>query len=251
MTATQSKAVTRYVIEIVSRQLKDSEHGSSSAAIGSVLQRLATCSNGQGVVDQSIPQLHAALDISESVIKRVLRAASTVGVLVTIRKGGGPNHMPTQRQMRLDYHGDGQLYLFGESRRHDDPSSTANGGPTTQNTGPITENADPLGAHTKKKNFEEDPSRESALTASIAQKAEEVRDWMLKQRAATYRQHIRDKAAWERTVRQDIANKFGDKINSLVHVAPLAPVSLIASCAESGNSSALNPFVADSTTQFE
>lgn len=251
MTATQSRAVTRYVIDVVSKQLKDSEHGSSSAAIGSVLQRLATCSNGQGVVDQSISQLHASLDISESVIKRVLRAASMVGVLVTIRKGGGPNHMPTQRQMRLDYHGDGQLYLFGESRRHDDPRSTANGGPTIQITDPITENADPLGTHTKKENREEDHSHGSALTPATAERAEEVRYWMLNQRAATYKHHIRDKAAWERTVLQDIANKFGDKINSLVHVAPFAPVSLIASCAESGNSSALSPYAADSNSGLQ
>lgn len=245
MTATQSKAVSGHVIDLVAGQLKKSGHGASTAAVGSVLQRLATCSNGEGIVDQSIHQLAAALLISEPVIKRVLCAATDVGVLVTLRKGGGPKRMPTQRQMRLDYHRDGDLYLSNEPRRQGDPSSGSDQDPDDPIADPSAQNTDPQGIHTQRKNKDNVLPRTSPLTPSQVQRSEEAKRWLLSKRKEAHRDAIRNPAAWEQTVLQDINNTLGDKINSLINVAPTAPITLIASCAESGNSAALGPYVAD------
>lgn len=242
MSATQSRAVTGHVIAIVCDQLTRASHGASPAAVGAVLQRLATCSNGEGIVDQSVGQLASALRISEPVIKRVLCAATDVGVLVTLRKGGGPRRQPTQRQMRLDYHQDGQLYLFGETQRPQDLSPESNSDPAASFRDPTPRNTDPLGIHTQEENKEQLSSAVSALSLELQQKAESIEYWLFERQREKHSSHIRNPVAWERTVRQDIKNRYGEKIAALLRVAPDAPCTLIGSCAESGNSMALAPY---------
>lgn len=246
MTTTQSRAITPYVMNLVLIEAQKIGHPPSRAAIGSVLQRLASCSNSEGVVDQSLRQLVDVLFISESVVKRVLAAATAAGVLVTIRKGGGVAKLPTKRQLRLDYHNDGGLYFFGEPARHKEPSSASNGDPSDPNTGPSAPNTGPLGTNTLNKYKELSPPSRPALSQLEADKAAEACEIILKNRREKCISTINNPHAWERTVRQDIESRYGNKIRSLIRAAPEAPVQLIASCAETGNSAVLAPYAADS-----
>ena len=150
--------------------------------------------------------------------------------------------------MRLDYHQDGQLYLFGETQRPQDPSPDINSDPTASFRDPTHRNTDPLGIHTQEENKEQLPSAVSTLSPQLQQKAESIEHWLFEQQRAKHSSHIRNPVAWERTVRQDIKNKYGEKIAALLRVAPDAPRTLIGSCAESGNSMALAPYATSAAT---
>lgn len=251
MALTQTRAITPYVMDLVITKANELGHPPSKAAIGSVLQRLAVCSNSNGVVDQSVRQLAEALFLSEAVVKRVLRAATAAGVLVTTRKGGGVAKLPTRRQLRLDYHGDGELYLANEPARHREPSTEVNRDPSHVNTDPTASNRDPLGIHTQNNYKEISLPGWSALNPLQADKAAEACEMILEGRREASKASIQNLEAWVLTVRRDIQNRYGKKIVSLIRSAPTAPISLIASCAENNNSAPLAPYAADAVADTQ